>query len=631
MNCACILMLLCLTLFSAKPKPKIVFKSPKSLVVGDSITMHWHVENVRNAVLSIEDIADDLPYTGSLCVAPKESRRYNLLLHDKKGLVKKKYVYVEVRKPEIMLFAVYQSNGQRIFQWRVRNAKKIYIPGVTQCNDSTGILVTDMDSIDTFRLIAQSDTCTDMQYAQVQEALSRPYIFFSRQANQLSQEEVLRMDIFEINRKTTVERIMFRVAVTDNYGAFISGLAPPYGKKDSVYCYFKAVTENYEKSLDPVRFDVREIRQAQSDNADVVFALDYSGTMAPVIDQIERALMQFISRKAKDDRIAVYRFDEHIEKSCPLQRDPMKIASMLNMQGIRGFGGACALFAAIDESCKEFTPGQKNRKYLIVVTQGRDNASLSHYLTNSTEPDAITAKLQKLSITPVFIVFGNNSGTGILQWIAAKCNGLYYSFGEEQDPADILTDIQYLMKNYYEVSYMPLRKEGNRNIGLLYNKGADVNVYTSASLFHYDSTGLDQSATDMLMADYDSMLAVMGLVPLLPPQVVLTFMLDSVSIEPRYRADLNNYLAYIKKHDEAIIVLAGHTDLSGKEKYNYALSQRRALQVKEYFIKAGIAEDRLQIVGFGPSLSLWNPEVHEWMARENRRVEALFCKQKMDK
>ena len=43
-------------------------------------------------------------------------------------------------------------------------------------------------------------------------------------------------------------------------------------------------------------------------------------------------------------------------------------------------------------------------------------------------------------------------------------------------------------------------------------------------------------------------------------------------------------------------------------------------------VKAGISAKRIKAIGFGFSRPLYNPEVEEYQANENRRVEIYFIK-----
>lgn len=75
------------------------------------------------------------------------------------------------------------------------------------------------------------------------------------------------------------------------------------------------------------------------------------------------------------------------------------------------------------------------------------------------------------------------------------------------------------------------------------------------------------------------------------------------------------------------IIIAGHTDSRGDEKYNLSLSRRRARQVKEYLVnKWGIDPALLQTVGYGKTRPLVDgntPEAHA----KNRRVEIRLAEE----
>jgi len=71
----------------------------------------------------------------------------------------------------------------------------------------------------------------------------------------------------------------------------------------------------------------------------------------------------------------------------------------------------------------------------------------------------------------------------------------------------------------------------------------------------------------------------------------------------------------------ATVVVAGHTDAKGGEKYNEGLSDRRAEAVKKYLIdKLNVPEENLTTAGYGKR-HLKNPD--EPFAPENRRVQII--------
>ena len=66
--------------------------------------------------------------------------------------------------------------------------------------------------------------------------------------------------------------------------------------------------------------------------------------------------------------------------------------------------------------------------------------------------------------------------------------------------------------------------------------------------------------------------------------------------------------------------VVGHTDGKGDEKYNLALSERRAKSVVDYLSDAGVSSDRLIPEGKGES-ELYYP--HKPLDAANRRVEII--------
>ena len=78
-----------------------------------------------------------------------------------------------------------------------------------------------------------------------------------------------------------------------------------------------------------------------------------------------------------------------------------------------------------------------------------------------------------------------------------------------------------------------------------------------------------------------------------------------------------------EKTPEAVVVLAGHTDNTGTETYNDALSLRRAKAVESYLTgERGIPPKRLVIKGYGESAPIAPNDTAEGRAK-NRRVEIL--------
>ena len=72
------------------------------------------------------------------------------------------------------------------------------------------------------------------------------------------------------------------------------------------------------------------------------------------------------------------------------------------------------------------------------------------------------------------------------------------------------------------------------------------------------------------------------------------------------------------------ISVEGHTDSVGKDKYNQALSERRAAAVKKYLVENGAAHtDKIKPVGYGKSRPVADNKTEKGRF-QNRRVEILI-------
>jgi OOP family OmpA-OmpF porin len=83
---------------------------------------------------------------------------------------------------------------------------------------------------------------------------------------------------------------------------------------------------------------------------------------------------------------------------------------------------------------------------------------------------------------------------------------------------------------------------------------------------------------------------------------------------------LDDAVAWLKKNPHLAVEVAGHTDSDGAAAANLALSERRAITVRDYLISGGISPSRLTARGYGESEPVADNGTQEGKA-ENRRVE----------
>lgn len=109
------------------------------------------------------------------------------------------------------------------------------------------------------------------------------------------------------------------------------------------------------------------------------------------------------------------------------------------------------------------------------------------------------------------------------------------------------------------------------------------------------------------------------------------FVYESTQIIDKSEAELAKIVAYLKANPEQKILISGHTDSRGDDKYNQWLSSARANAIRNYLDEQGIDFHRMKTIGYGESKPIAentnpdgsdNPEGRQL----NRRVEFKIIK-----
>jgi len=86
---------------------------------------------------------------------------------------------------------------------------------------------------------------------------------------------------------------------------------------------------------------------------------------------------------------------------------------------------------------------------------------------------------------------------------------------------------------------------------------------------------------------------------------------------------LRNIKNYLKANPNLQILIKGYTDNIGTEKFNLLLSEKRAHKVKEFLVKNGINENRIQTQGFGKKYPIADNNTEKGRSL-NRRIEFIL-------
>lgn len=103
-------------------------------------------------------------------------------------------------------------------------------------------------------------------------------------------------------------------------------------------------------------------------------------------------------------------------------------------------------------------------------------------------------------------------------------------------------------------------------------------------------------------------------------QAETLFDFDKSVLKPAGKAALDGLVADVSKVNVETMIAVGHTDATGADSYNQALSIRRVEAVKAYLVSKGVPPNQIKTEGRGESQPVASNSTREGRA-QNRRVE----------
>ncbi|GGA81881.1 porin [Brucella endophytica] len=100
----------------------------------------------------------------------------------------------------------------------------------------------------------------------------------------------------------------------------------------------------------------------------------------------------------------------------------------------------------------------------------------------------------------------------------------------------------------------------------------------------------------------------------------ITFDTDRDQVKSQFYPTLNSVAIVLRKFNQSLVDIYGHTDSTGSPSYNQQLSQRRAQSVASYLGAQGIDQRRFAVTGFGDTRPIASNASESGRA-QNRRVE----------
>ena len=101
------------------------------------------------------------------------------------------------------------------------------------------------------------------------------------------------------------------------------------------------------------------------------------------------------------------------------------------------------------------------------------------------------------------------------------------------------------------------------------------------------------------------------------------FEIDSAALCASCRDSMEETAWVLNQYPKTAVIVQGHTDSTGSEEHNQALSERRARAVQGFLVGRGVAGERIATVGYGEAYPVAANDT-PFGRRLNRRVDLML-------
>jgi Ca-activated chloride channel homolog len=241
--------------------------------------------------------------------------------------------------------------------------------------------------------------------------------------------------------RSDVRLVLLDVSVKDRDGGWVSGL-----------------------SKDNFRVDENGALQDLTVFADndipvtVGILVDNSRSMAPKRAEVLSAATTFIEESNSHDEIFVLNFNDTVKRGLPKDVPFSDDIGQLRAALSRGFPeGRTALNDAIVEGLQQLKQGKRDKKALIVVSDGGDNAS-QHDRRETL--DTVEGNLATIYTIGLFDIEDSDRDPGILRKLARITGGIAYLPGNAEDLTAACRNIAKDIRTRYTLGYAPAASNG---------------------------------------------------------------------------------------------------------------------------------------------------------------------------
>ncbi|MGO4879671.1 MAG: VWA domain-containing protein [Bryobacteraceae bacterium] len=257
-----------------------------------------------------------------------------------------------------------------------------------------------------------------------------------------SQDAPAGQDAGSFRISVDVALVVLPATVTDRQGGFVSNLR----EQDF---------QVYEDGRP------QPIRLFRNEDVPVTVGLvvDQSASMRPKLADVSAAARSFVASSNRDDEMFVVNFNEKVSLGLPSAiRFTNNTVLLENAITTRPAGGQTALYDAIAKGLEELQAGSRDKKVLIVVSDGGDNASTRRLAQVMRLAEQSSAVIYTIG---VFDEDDPDRNPGVLKRLAQATGGEAFLPNQLSEVRPICERIARDIRHQYTIGYVPTNPASN--------------------------------------------------------------------------------------------------------------------------------------------------------------------------
>lgn len=235
--------------------------------------------------------------------------------------------------------------------------------------------------------------------------------------------------------------VVLPVRVTDAKGDFVSGLTQ----------------EQFHVFENGSRPAITLFRQEDTP-VTVGLVVDHSRSMGPKLEEVADAVSAFARSSNAEDEMFVVDFSDSISIELPgakpFTSNPKELAQAVSAVSARGM---TALYDAVAEGLNHLQLGRSDKKALVVVSDGGDNASGRKY----SDVLELARRSQAVIYAIVLVGGAEEENPSALRRLCKDTGGLAFSPTEGQSVSDISKTIARDLREQYTLAFTPEKKSAD--------------------------------------------------------------------------------------------------------------------------------------------------------------------------